>query len=115
MADRNTIVEITVHHVRTGETLDGIAKANNLTWKMLAQFNWGTSEPDKINQHLRDDVGCSRKTKVGENYVFDDTDYPGLVYIPKPFRAEHMATKRTHLIRVRILKPAEPETFIFSI
>jgi hypothetical protein len=114
MADRKYIVEITPHKVRTGETLDGLAKANKLSWQMLAKFNWGTAEPDKINKHLRMDVGCTKKTKDRKNYQFDDSDDPGIVYIPKPFRSRNLSTKKIHTIRVQILPAGKPKDFIFS-
>ena len=110
---RTQIIEITVHKVKTGETLAGLAKANGLTWQMLADFNWGTSEPYEINNHLRFSVGCTKKTKDRKNYRFDDSDDPGLIYIPKPLRLTGLSTKRTHLIRVR--RPQRPaKIFIFS-
>jgi LysM repeat protein len=110
---RTQISEITVHKVKTGETLEGLAKANGLTRQMLAHFNWGTSKPDEINTRLRFSVGCTKKTKDRKNYVFDDSDNPGLIYIPKPVRLENLSTKKTHILRVRKL-PVESKIFIFS-
>ncbi len=113
MADRTYIVEITPHKVRTGETLAGLAKANKLTWQMLAKFNWGTADPVQINSHLRREVGCTRKTKDRKNYMFSDSDDPGVIHIPKPFRVYGLATKRIHTVRVRISD--EPRGFVFSV
>jgi len=110
---RTQIAEIIVHKVKTGETLEGLAKANGLTWQMLAHFNWGTSKPDEINTHLRFSVGCTTKTKDRKNYMFDDSDNPGLIYIPKPLYLKNLSTKRTHILRVRKLL-AESKIFIFS-
>ncbi len=89
------------HRVKTGETLAGLAKSAGLSWQQLAQFNWGTADPDKINEHLRDEVGCTKKTKDGRNYVFDDSDHPGIVFIPKPWEQKGLATDQIHTIRVR--------------
>ena len=105
MADRSYILEITPHKVRTGETLAGLAKANKLSLQMLAKFNWGTSDPAEINRHLQDDVGCTKRTGDGKNYKFDDSDHPGLIYIPRPWRKTTLATSHTHIMRVRRLEP----------
>lgn len=112
---RTHITEIKAHKVRRGETLESIAKANGLTWQMLARFNWGTAQPDQINKHLVADVGCTKRTKDRKNYILDDSDDPGIIYIPKPWRIGNLATKHTHIIRVRTLPPDEPMVYLFSI
>ena len=114
MATRTHITEIQAHKVRTGQSLDGLAKANGLTWQVLANFNWGTADPNKISQHLRKDVGCTKKTQDRKNYVFDDSDEPGIIYIPKPWRVGSLPTNKTHVVRVRIFKPDE-RPFIWSV
>lgn len=98
---RTRIALIKEHKVRTGESLKSIAEANGLTWQVLAEFNWGTAVPDEINEHLRDEVGCTKKTPDGYNYVFDDTDEPGILYIPKRWMQSGLATEQVHVIRVR--------------
>jgi hypothetical protein len=89
--------------VKKGETLDGLAKGAGMTWKELAKFNWGTDLPGEINQHLRDDVGCTKKTSDGANYVFDDSDDPGIVYIPKPWKQQGLATAKTHVFKAKVI------------
>ena len=68
MAGETTIVTVERHKVRSGESLDSIAKSAGLTWQDLATFNWGTADPDEINLRLRDDIGCTKKTADGVNY-----------------------------------------------
>ena len=75
-----TVVE--EHSVATGETLAGIAAGAGMSWKELAEFNWGTSQPKEINRFLRDVVGCTKMTANRKNYVFDDFDDPGIVLVP---------------------------------
>lgn len=94
------IVAIEAHKVKTGETLEGIAADAGVDWKKLAKFNWGTDVPKKINEHLRDELGCTKQTADGRNYVFDDTDTPGVVYIPSDWTQSFQAG-RTHFLRVR--------------
>ena len=85
----------------TGETLAALAQSCDLTWAQLAHFNWGIDKPAAVNEHLRIDVGCTKKTHDGHNYVFDDADSPGIVYLPKRWSREGLATNETHTIRVR--------------
>jgi hypothetical protein len=102
------IAEIEPHKVRSGETLDGLAKSVDMTWQQLAKFNWSTDVPDEINVHLRDAVGCRKKTASGKNYIFDDADSPGIVYLPKPWIRLDRDTTETHVIRVRrITRPLD--------
>jgi len=98
------IADIDRHHVKSGETLDGLAKQAGMTWKDLAKFNWGTDSPDEINKRLRNNVGCTKKTKDGQNFVFDDSDKPGIVFIPRKWEETGLATGGRHVVRVKRLK-----------
>ena len=60
-----------------------------MTWQELAKFNWQTDVPREINEHLAKDVGCTRKTRDGKNYIFTSEDDPGIIYIPKKQQADH--------------------------
>jgi len=111
MTKRNLIVIAEKHKVKTGESLDGIAKANGLTWQKLADFNWGTTEPNEINRCLKNRVGCTRKTADGKNYIFDSSDDPGILYVPKPWRLSGLDVRRTHVVRVHVIPQGESETF----
>lgn len=96
------LAHVEEHKVRTGETLASIAASAGMSWQDLALFNWGTALPDEINRHLADDVGCTRKTPDGFNYVFTSEDEPGIVSIPRPWAATGLATEQTHVIRVKL-------------
>ncbi len=104
MADRTRIALIEEHKVKSGETIKSLAEANGLTWQRLAKFNWGTPNPDEINKHLREDVGCTKKTPDGYNYVFTSEDDPGIVHIPKKWIRTNLALDDTYTIRVRRLE-----------
>jgi hypothetical protein len=95
------IALITPHKVKDGESIDSIARANGWTWKELAKFNFGTDVPNEINKHLVKDVGCWKKTKDGYNYQFTDRDTPGIMYVPKKWEEDGLATGQTHVVRVR--------------
>ncbi len=98
------IAQIEEHKVKTGESLNSIAKENDLTWQELAKFNWGTDVPKEINDHLRDDVGCTVKTPDGNNYKFDDSDDPGIIYIPNKWEKMGLTTEKTHIIQVSYIR-----------
>lgn len=102
--DGKRVLNVIEHKVRTGETLDSVAQAHGMTWRELAQFNWGTQQPDRINHHLYKEVGCRKKTADGKNYVFDDGDEPGKIYVPRAWRQDGLMTDMTHTIRVRPLR-----------
>lgn len=97
------IAEIEEHRVRTGETLASVARQAGMTETQLALFNWNTVTPDELSRHLRDDVGCRRKSADGRNYVFDNADDPGIVYVPRAWRQAGLATDQVHTLRVREL------------
>ncbi len=100
MSERTLIGEIEEHQVRTGETLQSLAEANGLTAAELARFNFGTDDPDAVNDHLHNDVGCTRRDASGQ-FIFDDNDDPGIILIPKPWEQPGLATDQFHTIRVR--------------
>ncbi|MBI2899081.1 MAG: LysM peptidoglycan-binding domain-containing protein [Planctomycetes bacterium] len=94
------IRRIETHRVRTGESLDSIAKAAGLTWQQLAKFNWDTDDPKTIDRHLHFEVGCTIKTGKYD-YRFDDRDRPGTLLVPGDWSSSGHETGRTHTVRVR--------------
>jgi hypothetical protein len=107
------IVAIKEHKVKAGESIASLAIKAGMTWQNLAKFNWNTAVPDEINKHLMSDVGCTHKTKDGKNYMFDDTDDPGIVFIPSAWSEHGLASGSTHVIRVRRVSITRAP-FIFS-
>ncbi len=97
------IARVETRKVRSGETLESIAREAGLTWQELAFFNWETNVPHEVNEHLAAEVGCTKKTADRENYVFDDSDRPGTLLIPTQWRMPRLATGREHVIRVRAI------------
>jgi hypothetical protein len=98
------IVQVSQRKVRSGDTLESIAKEAGLKWQDLAYFNWGTKEPVKINEHLFGDVGCATMSADGKNYIFTDSDSPGLILVPRQWRQPGLATTRRHIARVRPIR-----------
>lgn len=97
------IANIEAHKVKKGESILSLATANGMTWQELSIFNWGTCVPEEINVHLREEVGCTKKTKDGYNYMFDDSDEPGIVFIPTEWEIGGLSTGQAHVIRVQRL------------
>ena len=95
------IAEIEEHKVQTGESIASLAQNAGITWQQFARFNWGTSVPEEINEHLHYVVGCTKKTTDGHNYMFDSSDDPGIVYVPRQWEARQLGTDRQHVFHVR--------------
>ena len=93
------------HRVRATDTLASLAASVGLSWQELARFNWGTDDPSGVNQHLRDDVGCWKKTADGASHVFSDFDDPGVLVLPRRWSVDDLATSDTHHVQVRRLPP----------
>jgi hypothetical protein len=106
------IASIEEHKVKTGEMPNSIASSAGMTWQALAKFNWGSEDPDEVNEHLANDVGCTKKTADGKNYLFDDADQPGIIYIPKQWKYDGLDTGIVHTIRV---KPFTASDFIVQL
>lgn len=90
------LVKVKEHKVKDGDSIKSVAEENGLTWQELAKFNWGTDNPNEINVQLRDKVGCTEKTKDGNNYIFSSSDDPGIIFIPMDFPKKGFGTNQTH-------------------
>jgi hypothetical protein len=106
---KRSMVRIIEHRVRSGDTLDSIAKAHKITADDLAKFNWGTTDKKQIDKHLWIEVGCSKKGPNG-HYTFDDSDLPGILPVPKPLDLSGLSWDETHILRVK-----GPPVFLFSV
>ncbi len=104
-AGKKYIASIEEHKVKTGETLEKLARSVGMSSNDLANFNWKTTNPDEIEKHLAHDVGCTKKSADGK-YLFDDSDQPGVVYLPKKWKKEGLSTNQVHTVRVAQFVPA---------
>lgn len=89
------------HLVRDGETLASVAEKHGLTWQQLARFNFQTDKPEEINVALREVVGCTQRTKDGKNYIFSDSDVPGILLIPKDRKPLPLKTGKPYRVQVK--------------
>lgn len=96
------IAEITEHRVKSGDTLEQLADTVSLSSEDLARFNWGTADPESIQDCLGAFVGCTKRDEQGR-YLLDDSDSPGIIYLPQPWELEGLSTEQTHTIRVKLV------------
>jgi hypothetical protein len=94
------IINAVKYKVQDGDSIESIAKSHNITWQELAKFNWGTEKPSEINVHLRNDIGCTKRTTDGFNYIFTSKDDPGIIYLPEEIPAKSYTTNSEHIITV---------------
>ncbi len=98
------IVEVLARRVHSGDTPRSIAQEAGLKWEDLAFFNWGTRAPEEIDQHLVDDVGCTKRAaEDGTSFVFDDSDTPGVILVPRRWKQRGLATRQQHVVRVGLV------------
>lgn len=99
------VAKIETHKVKKGETLASIAKSAGMSEQDLAIFNFGTSDKEAVNTAIRARVGSKTLGPDKKHYVFDDKDKPGLIYIPKEWKQDGLATEKTHTMKVRPVVP----------
>ena len=94
-----------IYRPQDGDDLDAIAEretasGNAITPDELARYNWGTSDPEQIDELLRDELGCRRRG-ADKRFVFASDDQArGELRIPNRFRRDGLALNRTHQVRV---------------
>lgn len=96
--------------VTTGDTWLSVAMAALIPDPLdVIEFNFGTTDPMRVNTYLHHYVGCSYPASDRRNFRFSDTDKPGVVYWPPlgyrrdegglPFHADVMVLLENELPR----------------
>jgi len=98
-----------------GDTLEKIAEretanGNPMTAGELARFNWGTDDPDVVDEHLRDELGCYKRAEDNRFLISADCVPRSELLIPTRFEKLGLPINRTVTIRVR-KKPKPPPQF----
>ncbi len=113
------LVKVKEHKVKKGDTIDSIAKENDMTWQELAKFNWGTDIPNKINVFLRDIVGCHVLTNDLKYLRFwgDEKNLgfgTGFLWIPEDLSLTFASNKEHHIDvkTINLLNIEEPECIV---
>lgn len=91
---------------RDGDTLEAIAEretaaGNPITWQDLARYNWGTADPDAVNEHLRDELGARLRNAANDFVLSADDEARSDLLIPVRFTKGGLAQETTHTLRVR--------------
>lgn len=97
------LATLSTHQVATGETLASVAEGAGLTLDELTRFLWDTTSPERIQRHLRDDVGCTRGGP--DDHAFDDQDRPGTLCLPADWSAADVPLDAWQIIRVAPDRP----------
>ena len=109
------IAHVTAHKVKSGDTIPGLAGANHMTQSELSHFNWGVSSVAEIEQRLRDEVGCRKRSERGR-HVLDDADDPGVIFLPRRWIQRSLGVDQCHTFRVRPVARALPDLrFLYQI
>ena len=92
-----------------GDTLASIAEreaaaGNDISAEEISMFNWGTSEPERVQEFMRDELGA--RARGADNLYERRSDDEGRsdLYVPQPFQQDGFATGQTHTIRVKFRK-----------
>lgn len=89
-----------------GDTLKDIARreteaGNPISWQEIARFNWGTDDPDTIDELLRDELGCYKRATDKRFMFTSDVQVRTPLLIPQPFTKAGLSTQQTHTIKVK--------------
>jgi hypothetical protein len=104
-----------VYEPADGDTLKIIADretaaGNRLSASEIAMFNWGTNDPEIIEEFMRDILGCHDRGPDNRFIITPDIQPETDLLIPLAFSAEALATDSTHTLNVR-RTPAPPTQF----
>lgn len=88
-----------------GDTLKDIARreteaGNPISWQEIARFNWGTDDPDTVDELLRDELGCYKRADDKRFMFASDVDVRTPLLIPVPFTKSGLSTQQTHTVKV---------------
>lgn len=105
----------TKYKAQDGDTLEKIAEreaaaGNAITAADIARFNWGTSDPDVIDEHLRDELGCYQRGDDNHFVITADGEPRSDLLIPTPFKRIGLAVDKEHTLRVK-KQAAPPKQF----
>ena len=74
---------------------------NPITESELALYNFGSDDPDVVDEFLRDELGCHRRGGDKRFVISADAAVRTSLLIPKPYDAKGLALGRVHTLRVR--------------
>ncbi|MDJ0819193.1 MAG: hypothetical protein QNJ58_23490, partial [Desulfobacterales bacterium] len=103
--------EATKYKAQDDDTLEKIAEretagGNPVTAADIAKFNWGTDDPNMVDEHLRDELGCCKRGEDKRFVISSDAETRSDLLIPKRFKKSALDVDRSVTLRVK--KKAEP-------
>lgn len=91
------VAAIRQHRVNTGDNWWSLATKYGRSdpWDII-EFNFRTRNPREVNWYMESYLGCRFAASDGNNFRFDGSDDPGLVYIPPSWwtRSEDLELRR---------------------
>jgi hypothetical protein len=96
------IAQVKEYKVKTGDTLQsiGLKEEQYFLPEDVSFFNWGVMTNEETQEKLRDFIGCTKKDEDGD-YVFDDSDSPGIIYLWKKWEMTGVHINEMRTLRVR--------------
>ncbi len=97
-----------------GDTLEEIARretanGNPITASEIALFNWGTDDPEAVDEHLRDELDCYVRGEDNRFLISSDSEPRSELLLPQRFEESGLPINQTHTIRVRKPQPPPPQ------
>ncbi|MCA9311267.1 MAG: hypothetical protein KDA21_08685 [Phycisphaerales bacterium] len=92
--ERKFVLRVEAVKPAATDSLKTLAARAGISWQELARFNFGTDDPAKINDALRDRVGCHAKVDQ-QNYRFAG-DEKGVMYLPHLWEQEALGVNQVH-------------------
>lgn len=93
--------------IEVRDTLETIAEraraeGNDISQEDIGLFNWGTSEPEHIQELMRDELGARARQSPMEFTLSPEDEPREPLRVPEVFEKDGFATERTHTVRIRL-------------
>jgi len=92
--------------IEPGDTLETIAQreraqGNPITAADIAKFNWGTDDPEHLQELLRDELGAIERTEPHRFILSPDASGRGTLKIPESFYTPALPVDQKYRLHVR--------------
>ena len=97
-----------------GDTLASIAEretqlGNPITAEDIARFNFGTDDPRKVDEFLRDNLRAYRRGPDKHLVITEDLDFRIPLRIPVRYQRQNLTPNRNYTIRLRATTEPGPQ------
>lgn len=92
--------------IEARDTLEAIAErecadGNDISSEDISLFNWGTREPEHIQELMRDELGARERASPME-FVLSPEDEPNEpLRVPEAYEQDGFETTKTHTVKIR--------------